>query len=43
MGTMGDDGIDVVTLYVGGDSMTVSTTLTDPDGDMMTYAWTSSV
>ena len=34
--------IDPVMLYVGGDSMTVSTTLTDPEGDTLTYAWTSS-
>ena len=39
---MAGDAIDPVMLYVGGDSMTVSTTLTDPEGDTLTYAWTSS-
>ena len=42
MGPMAGDAIDPVMLYVGGDSMTVSTTLTDPEGDTLTYAWTSS-
>ena len=42
MAPMAGDAIDPVMLYVGGDSMTVSTTLTDPEGDTLTYAWTSS-